>query len=349
MRAKLSPLQPNERQKLYQETFRSQVHQRIDIAYPQARKIEDLVELYRDLLALLWKDELDWILQSMFFEADAIFVISSLLPDLKKINLDALATCRIGRDFFLQLDGNPDHNCVKDYLKKFFIKTLGSSEQDWKEEDTTRNPIINLLTVNIVEIIAEKPDQQLELENVLFHFAKLWQIFYSKPFSTTKGTVLLHRLTQAYKQITKANLKFDFLMVIENTDRLLNSLLPKMTEYPLNAEGGVLPYFSDNQVTTTEAYLKKKHEFFDMLQQDRIYFTDFSKIPISQLITACNLAGEPVAQAYRYEIEKRIKQPQIFSYDELSLISAQYQTLNKYKLDLRKILDKLVRENYIFF
>ena len=347
MRSRLNPLDLAERRVQYQKEFRSQVQQRIATAYAAADTAEELTIHYRELLQVLHQDELDWILESIFFERECDQLIVALLPEFAQIGQDRLGRSMVGAELFLNQSTPYDNSLCKGYLKAFFMEVLEASENDWKEEGSNRNPLVNLMETYIMTCITQGHGRREELSKVLLHYAKLWQVYYSIPFSMDKATVLLHRLCQGYQQLAKEELKTDLLEALRQNSKTLKGLLPQLAEFPLDGKKEIchVPY----QTMAGGGYSAKKREFYNLLENDRVYFIDLSLLPISQLLKECNAAEESASQAFLRELGKRMTGKDRPDTVELHRISAQYRELASFRPILRKILERLVRENYIFF
>jgi hypothetical protein len=349
MRAKLGPLPEGKRQVRYLAEFQHQVKGRINIAYAAANDFEGLTLHYRNLLEVLHAYELEWITASIFFEPEADALINALLPEFAQIGQGGLQSGMIGAELFLGQCAPYDHSVLKGYLRSYFMQTIEASEQDWKEEDRGRNPMINLLEMYISSCIIEGEAKKTALGKVLFHFAKLWQLYYSQPFSTEKATVLLNRLLQGYGQLDKTELKIDLLTTLEEVENLLGSLPITAVEYPLDLKTQPGAYRLPHQTILGGGYWIKKNEFFEMLENDRTYFQDLDILPVSTLLEFCQTATVRNSGTYLKALEKRCAERSSPDFPELLQLAGQYQKLTDFDPPLRKILEKLMREHYIFF
>jgi len=349
LNTRLNPLEPQLRAEVYKKEFQKQMRERIILARRSAVGTLQLTDLYRDLLIVPVRYEVDWVLLSIFFEEEAEHLIQALRLEFEQMDQRLLAGCMLEKGLFLAEIPSHDNSLIKGYLKDFFQRQLQVSDIDWREEDATRNSLITLFQAYIMRTITNQTDQRGMLKSIITHFAKLWFVYYSLPFSSKKATVLLHKLITGYQQIDRALLSLNLLLILNEVNDQLTTLIARIPEFPLFGQRTEIGYFLQDQILLTEGYQIKKRNFFGLLENDSIYFEDLSILSWSQLIDNCNLAPGSAIQVYIKEIFRRHDVFQLPNSVELGAISALYAHVEQFRPVLRKVLDKIIQENYIFF
>lgn len=340
---RLNALPELERQTCYQRDFYEAMHERAFSARRLVTDLNLLSDLYVDLFNTLENYDLDWLLSSLFFEENAEILIPALKPTFNKIGREKLSNSSfIEADLFLGEVDFHNGSIIKGYLKSFFIRWLEITEKDWQEEGDNSNPLINVLAAFMIDTITGKRDV-MNLEVILIHFAKLWQVYYSNPFVSSKGNVLFHRLTTAYQQTNKKDLKLNLLSTLSTIEKKFSTLLYQIGEFPLI----LINKYNDNG--PTPAYSNKKKIFFDMFKDDQVFFIDHSNLSLSQLFNECRNATNSVTEAYLEEINNRLTSGYLTSTEDLIILADLFNQSDGFTPKVKEALAKVMYKNYIYY
>ncbi|WP_129538177.1 hypothetical protein [Flavobacterium sp. 140616W15] len=172
----------------------SDLNQGIGLITSEDFGLETKTKAYEEIIQLLRDYEYQLIIYSIYFEdyGDKIFFnLSHLLLDSGASNFQD--------DYLINSFISKYASNQTLIHKSILTDKLGLSERDWEDEDNQRNPIVGgLMSWLEKKLVSKNTDSEIKL--VLFHYSKLWNLNYSKPYNENKGILLLNSLIVTLKK-----------------------------------------------------------------------------------------------------------------------------------------------------
>ncbi|HTI58980.1 hypothetical protein [Mucilaginibacter sp.] len=334
----------------YQKEVRTEARRRFREYYEAIRNdLSEKLLFYQELLSRFGTLEQQFLLYSIYFDTQSDNLISYLKTDVSE-HLD-LINEPLRRLFEHQIAPH-DNSYTKGYLKQYFTETLDLSSGQWEEEDDTRNPITNELTKWLVDTISHEPPNEQKLEEVILNYTKLWNIYFTHPYNSTKALILIYKLTEQYKKIDAQKINVDLTSCFSNINRFLSELLPAPFYSPisdLENRSALRAAELNNLQSNSLVHLNKNIEFQNRLKQDSVFFQDLSKFIWPKLMIEACTTQLPARKAYLSEIEKRRNLGKPPNFSEINQFTTEIGHNNVQQSLDHKVLENIISDNYLFF
>lgn len=222
---------------------------------------------------------------------------------------------------------------------------LGLNCKDWEDEGIKGYPILYKLVAWLNEKLFEK-DSELEIQLVLFHYTKLWNLNHVFPsYDEKKGIVLLNGLISILK--TKiSDLKVDLSNILLNLSNDLCSLHLKVSFPPFLEH---ISSFCNNRAFLSRGYSLKSREFEAILRDTKKFLVDFRNLSFKNLLDLYADSDDSVQKIiYELIIDKsNLKNDSVMVYleylEEL-IIDKRFQKEN----DSQNLINYFYKVNYAF-
>lgn len=346
----LRGLTASDRALKYQKEIRPEARKRFREYYQTIlNDIAGKLSFYRGVIERFGQLEQQFLLYSIYFDTDADHLIFHLSPDI--ISYFDLTAEPLRQLFENEIERH-DNSIIKGYLKQYFFEILDLSPGQWEEEDNSRNPITNKLTQWLAAIITDELANEQNVEQLLINYTKLWNVYFTHPYNSTKALILIHKLFEQYKLRDPQKIKIDLLHCFSNINRFLNELLSPPFYSPLTdiENRSALSVVATYGLRLNDlVHVNKNNEFQRRLKQDCIFFQDLGKLAYSTLMIQACTNPDPARKAYLAEIRKRqaTGKPPTFSEIE-GFLTELDQNYNQEDIDQRA-LAAIISDNYLFF
>ncbi len=232
------------------ELIKIDILSRVKNAY---KNCTDKNEFYKDVFEILGVYEGDILLNNLFLEENCVEIINSLKKNqffsVQNINISSKDSISSEfREFIFSKSEFSEFDLIQ-FLKNKSIKITNTSISinDWKNENTNSNPIIN----NFCSFFT---NSEITIENKIFGyflFVKIWNQFddYINPFNNSKGIVMYRNLNY-YLENNDFEIFYNFFQTVLKTS---NSLFVKYKYQPI----------IDNEENDSyrSGYLKQREDF----------------------------------------------------------------------------------------
>lgn len=341
-----------ERQTAYSAHFKDDARRRVRTGYGKAGdNVDAKIEFYSEVLMALSPYDLEYILLGIYFDEHADQLIKhfseAIKPLLNKEILRFSSLYSLYTDIVILHDGS----LTKGFLKDFFTKKIELDPGEWEADGPNNSPVINKFNNYTISYITDKSSRYEDIQEILLHFSKLWDIYYGKPFNDFKALILIHKFSEQYNRINPIDFKINFGNVILEMNKLLSEVIPPVIQSPLSdiANQGFYALEKENNLSDNiRNYLSKNILFQKRLEDDSVFFTDLSNFSWLRLIIEyCHSSGN-ASLIYKNEILKRKNISVIPSAIEISDFVdflSQYPVTN---VDKREFIQAIIYENYIF-
>lgn len=344
---KLKGLVGAEKESRYAAQIRPEARRRIRLYYEAvSHDIPKKIELYQELIEIFGAVEKRWLLYSIYLDPH----VEAISP---KIGGSIVKYLDLGNDplrtFFEQKISRHDNSLIKGYLKQYFTATLDLVPGEWEVEDgrTNNNPVTNRMITWLINTIIKEPLPE-ELEQFIFNYTKLWNIYFVRTYNINKALILIHKFFDQYRNLDPRQLKIDLNALLPPLNSFISDLLPEVFNSPLTdvrQPSEILKDGSYRNQASTKNYLNKIVELQDRLQADAVFFQDLQDLDWPVLFNKACMTPLPARLAYFGEVAKRMNdgRPPNFTaikkfLDEIAEVEIDLQTL-----------EKIVTDNYLFF
>ena len=333
------------RTKAYFEKLESQflmisnLNQGIGLRTSEDFGLETKTKAYEEIIQLLKDYEYELIIYSIYFEdyGDKLFF------SLSHLLLDSCAS-NFQDDYLI-------NSFIAKYAsnqtlihKSILTDKLGLTERDWEDEDNQRNPIVGGLMSWLEEkLVSKNTDSEIKL--VLFHYSKLWNVNYSKPYNENKGILLLNSLIVTLKKVLP-NLKVDVDTILFELNLIFNSLLPIITLPPYLECDDTLA--SNSRTAVSSGYKLKKNEF-NSLRKESVTYLNFEKFSIQELIKTYFLSNASLQKIIYDKITKSINEGYFITRSDIEFFT-ELQNAEEFSAtkDSHKLIEYFCKTNYLF-
>lgn len=259
---------PEGKEVYYDQNFRIKFRDKLKKSY---LKTTSLSEFYNDAFDLLKNFEEEYLLLNLFFEEDPEMIIN----ELNKNHLEEL------------IAKNEKTHCFSKY-KKHLYETLSKKKyQNSDFEEFIISEFEELTEISIKKLDLSNPQQHplqhefavwlannLKIEcsfSAIIIYAKIWQLYFSKPFANIKAIVFIDCFISNTKE-----LDFNFSHYVDKATDLINLIFYNNISFPLIESLSVIEGASGG-------YKSKKNQLVDLLNENKLFHTDFSNMSYSNL------------------------------------------------------------------
>ena len=265
---KMKDVLPEGKEVYYGQNFRIKFRDKLKNSY---LKTNSLSEFYNDAFDLLNNFEEEYLLLNLFFEEDAETIINGLNKNL----LQDLVAKKEKTHYFSK-------------YKKHLYETLGKKKyQNSDFEEFIISEFEELTEISIKKLDLCNPQQHplqhefavwlannLKTEcsfSAIIIYAKIWQLYFSRPFANIKAIVFLDCFISKTKE-----LDFNFSYYVDKAIDLISLIFYNNISFPLIENLSVIKGASDG-------YKSKKNQLVDLLHENKLFHTDFSNLSYSNL------------------------------------------------------------------
>lgn len=294
------------------------------------------VEDYREILGLLSFYDFELILTSIYFETFSNQIFEKLKDEVLK-NIPENFEDRYNiLEIFSQQNNSEKTNS---YINNLFESKLDYNQYDRENE---KNKSINPLTKKLVKWLKEKINEantENEIEFLLFHFAKYWNLNFARPYNESKGLILLSDLSNMLDEM-EGDMKIDLNSIFEKLNNRFKDVFIDI-ELP--------PFLEDKQSVVTNrpncinGYLTRLESFKSKLLKTDIY-KNFEHKTINEMLLLYNDADSEVQKKIIVLIKSQIVNLNLKKYNIIIDIVDQISVNN----DSMHLREYLIRRFYLF-
>lgn len=306
------------------------------------KEVKQKAEAYSEILNLFKDYEFESILYSIYFDSlsDQLFdslskQIRESVPHSFKDNFQVLKLLNNETPFL-------NNSRINGYLNNIFTQYLGLGKGDWEREDSKRNEIVTKLNVWLENKLKEEGSEN-EIEFILFHYTKVWNIFFSSPYNDIKGIILLNGMSSSLKKSSN-NLKVNINSVLMGLSAKLNNLFCSISPSPFLE---TLDVANSRKPVVLPGYIKQLSGFNDVIRESNQFLLDFEKMSFQNLIKLYFESKEDIQRKLSAIIFQKIDQGNMPKVEDLKFFENEINLKNKNSsLDSQNFAQLFAKRNY---
>lgn len=308
-------------------------------------EIDEKTRAYDEILDLLKDYEFENIFYSIYFESCCDQLIDNLSVKLKESVPETF------KDNYqiLKLLNNEippiNDSKVKGYLKHVFTTQLELAKGDWENEDQNKNEVANKLNVWL-EKKFQQENSEPEIQAILFHYTKYWNIFFAKPYNEKKGIVLLNGICLALKKASN-NLKININDILPVLDARLKKIFCNISTIPFLETEDMAT--NRNPSSDKGGYKNQIKNFREVRQESTKLFQNFEKMSFQNLITQYFDSKEEVQKTISNIIFQKMVKGEIPNSADLIFFEKDSNMQHEKGLnDSQNFIKLFSKRNYVF-
>lgn len=308
------------------------------------KEVKQRVEAYSEILNLFKDYEFESILYSIYFDSlsDQLFdalskQIKESVPHSFKDNFQLLKLLNNETPFL-------NNSRINGYLNNIFTQYLGLGKGDWEREDSKRNEIVTKLNVWLENKLKEEGSEN-EIRFILFHYTKVWNMFFSSPYNDVKGIILLNGMSSSIKKSSN-NLKVNINSILMELSSKLNTLYCSISPSPFLE---TLDVANSRKPVALPGYIKQLSGFNDVKRESNQFLLDFEKMSFQNLIKLYFESKEDIQRKLSVILFQKIDQGKMPKLEDLKYFENEINLKNQNgSLDSQNLILFFAKKNYYF-
>jgi predicted RNA methylase len=308
------------------------------------KEVKQRVEAYSEILNLFKDYEFESILYSIYFDSLSDQLFDALSKQIRE------SVPHSFKDNFqlLKLLNNEtpslNNSRINGYLNNIFTQYLVLGKGDWEREDSKRNEIVTKLNVWLENKLKEEGSEN-EIQFMLFHYTKVWNMFFSNPYNDIKGIILLNGMSSSLKRSSN-NLKVNINSIIMGLSAKLNTLYCSISPSPFLE---TLDVANSRKPVALPGYIKQLSGFNDVKRESNQFLLDFEKMSFQNLIKLYFESKEDVQKKLSEAIFQKMVNGKFPNPEDLKYFASEIGTHDSGESnDSQNFITSFAKRNYLF-